>query len=175
MKTNSIEITLKDYTHVAQVLADSGLINATNNAVNNIFHRLRNRPLLPKGEVYIKTLYEKMNDDGQLDAEFLIQEYAEIRMKKSNLSSQRRAVVSDVVEEAINELLDQNKLTVVPGSVFAVRNSRARMKVVSIDNEEETLVISFKKKRETWSFIKLIDGIRSNVLIMTYDKDKERL
>ena len=175
MKTNSIEITLKDYTHVAHVLADSGLINATNNAVNNIFHKLRNRPLLPKGEVYIKTLYEKMNDDGQLDAEFLIQEYVEIRMKKSNLSSQRRAVVSNVVEEAIIELLDQNKLTVVPGSVFAVRNSRARMKVVSIDNEEETLVISFKKKRETWSFIKLIDGIRSNVLIMTYDKDKERL
>ena len=175
METNSIEVTLKDYTHVAQVLADSGLINATNNAVNNIFHKLRNRPLLPKGEVYIKTLYEKMNDDGQLDAEFLIQEYAEIRMKKSNLSSQRRVVVADVVEEAINELLDQNKLTVVPGSVFAVRNSRARMKIVSIDNEEETLVISFKKKRETWSFIKLINGIRSNVLIMAYDKDKEGL
>lgn len=175
MKTNSIEVTLKDYTHVAQVLADSGLINATNNAVNNIFHKLRNRPLLQKGEVYIKTLYEKMNDDGQLDAEFLIQEYAEIRMKKSSLSSQRRAVVVDVVEQAIQELLDQNKLTIVPGCVFGVRNERARMKVVSIDNEEETLVISFKKKRETWSFIKLIDGIRSNVLIMAYDKDKEGL
>ena len=175
MKTNSIEVTLKDYTHVAHVLADSKLINTTNNAVNNIFHKLRNRPLLPKGEVYIKTLYEKMNDDGQLDAEFLIQEYAEIRMKKSNLSSQRRAVVADVVEEAINELLDQNKLTVVPGSVFAVRNSRARMKVVSIDNEEETLIISFKNKRETWSFIKLVDGIRNNVLTLAYDKDKEGL
>lgn len=175
MKTNSIEVTLKDYTHVAQVLADSKLIDTTNNVINAIFHSLRNRPALPKGEVYIKSLYEKMNDDDQFNAEFLIQEYAEIRMKKSNLSSQRRAVVADVVEEAIQELLDQNKLTIVPGCIFSVRNERARMKVVSIDNEEETLVISFKKKRETWSFIKLIDGIRSNVLTLAYDKDKEGL
>ena len=175
MKTNSIEVTLKDYTHVAQVLADSKLIDTTNIVINATFHRLRNRPTLPKGQVYIKSLYEKMNDDDQFNAEFLIQEYAEIRMKKSNLSSQRRAVVADIVEQAINELLDQNKLTVVPGSVFAVHNERARMKVVSIDNEEETLVISFKKKRETWSFIKLIDGIRSNVLTLAYDKDKEGL
>lgn len=175
MKTNSIEVTLKDYTHVAQVLADSKLIDTTNNVINAIFHSLRNRPALPKGEVYIKSLYEKMNDDDQFNAEFLIQEYAEIRMKKSNLSSQRRAVVADVVEQAIQELLDQNKLTIVPGCIFSVRNERARMKVVSIDNEEETLVISFKKKRETWSFIKLIDGIRSNVITLAYDKDKEGL
>lgn len=175
MKTNSIEVTLKDYTHVAQVLADSKLIDTTNIVINATFHRLRNRPALPKGQVYIKSLYEKMNDDDQFNAEFLIQEYAEIRMKKSNLSSQRRAVVADVVEQALQGLLDQSKLTIVPGCVFAVRNERARMKVVSIDNEEETLVISFKKKRETWSFIKLIDGIRSNVLTLAYDKDKEGL
>ena len=175
MKTNSIEVTLKDYAHVAHVLADSKLIDTTNNVIDATFQRLRNRPILPKGEVYIKSLYEKMNDDDQFNAEFLIQQYAEIRMKKSNLSSQRRAVVVDVVEQAIQELLDQNKLTIIPGSIFSVRNERARMKIVSIDNEEETLVISFKKKRETWSFIKLIDGIRSNVLTLAYDKDKEGL
>ena len=175
METNSIKLTLKDYTHVAQVLADSKLIDTTNNVINATFHSLRNRPILPKGEVYIKSLYEKMNDDDQFNAEFLIQEYAEIRMKKSNLSSQRRVVVADVVEQAIQELLDQNKLTIVPGCIFSVRNVRARMKIVSIDNKNETLVISFKNKRETWSFIKLIDGIRSNVLTLAYDKDKEGL
>ena len=175
MKTNSIEVTLKDYAHVAHVLADSKLIDTTNNVINATFHRLRNRPILPKGEVYIKSLYEKMNDDDQFNAEFLIQQYAEIRMKKSSLPSQRRAVVVDVVEQAIQELLDQNKLTIVPGCVFSVRNERARMKIVSIDKKNETLVISFKNKRETWSFIKLVDGIRSNVLILAYDKTKEGL
>lgn len=175
METNSIEVTLKDYTHVAQVLADSKLIDTTNNVINATFHRLRNRPLLPKGEVYIKTLYEKMNDDDQFNAEFLIQEYTEIRMKKSNLSSQRRAVVADIIEQAIIELVDQNKLTIVPGCIFSVRNERARMKIVSIDNKNEDLVISFKNKRETWPFIKLIDGIRSNVLTLAYDKNKEGL
>ena len=64
MKTNSIEVTLKDYAHVAHVLADSKLIDTTNNVIDATFHRLRNRPVLPKGEVYIKSLYEKMNDDG---------------------------------------------------------------------------------------------------------------
>ena len=122
-----------------------------------------------------ETQNESMNDDDQFNAEFLIQQYAEIRMKKSSLSSQRRAVVVDVVEQAIQELLDQNKLTIVPGCVFSVRNERARMKIVSIDNKNETLVISFKNKRETWSFIKLVDGIRSNVLILAYDKTKEGL
>lgn len=175
MKKDSIEITLKVYTHVAQALADSKLIDTTNNVINAIFHSLRNRPILPKGEVYIKSLYEKMNDDDQFNAEFLIQEYIEIRMKKSNLSSQRRAVVADVVEQALQELLDQSKLTIVPGFIFIVKNERALLKIIGVDKENNEVIISFKKKKETWDITKLIEGINSNVLTVAYDKNKEGL
>ena len=175
MKKDSIEVTLKNYTHTAQVLADSKLIDTTNNVINAIFHSLRNRPALPKGQVYIKSLYEKMNDDDQFNAEFLIQEYVEIRMKKSNLSSQRRDVVADVVDQAIIELIDQNKLIIVPGSIFIVKNERALLKIIGVDKENNEVIISFKKKKETWDITKLIEGINSNILTVAYDKDKEGL
>lgn len=102
----AVEPEMKVFRTYYDVLADKACFAFVVKAINDLIHQRKTRPAAPIGYHYIRGWYEKMEEDGQLNAAFFVKHYPLIQDKVCTLASDRRTVINNVVGKAILDTLN---------------------------------------------------------------------
>ena len=105
-------------------------------------------------------------NDGLCNYVYFINNFPDIYAKVSSISSARRDVIIFVCNNAIKETLEHYDIAVTSGDKFNVKESRAKLKVISIKQEDSNITIEMLKKRETWPIQKFVESVSDGTLTL---------
>lgn len=161
MKRISLE---RKFSSIEELLSNEDFLPYLENEVSSFINQRLNRPELPHGKRYVRDAVDTMLAEGEITTSFMLEYYPHIYHKISSMPSAKRDVVSHICSNAINKFIQETTIYVEEFSKLNVRDSKAKLKVLSIDNGEQKVKIEFLKKRETWNIGKLVKKIEDGTL-----------
>lgn len=110
-KTNNMTqqtIKLEDfYPTEESLISDPQFKESIQAKLDELTHNRRQRPEPPVGQRYKRDWYDRMNSEGTLHSQFFLENVISVWSQTSNLSSNVRAVVEYVCNNALNHLLSE--------------------------------------------------------------------
>ncbi len=88
------------------LIKDANFISSVEKRITDLETARFLRPMPRPGRVYIRDWYDRMEEQGLLNASFFINNYLQIKAKKSSLSSQFRQVIELICDQCAKETLE---------------------------------------------------------------------
>lgn len=162
----SIKIRLKSFNSIDEVVNDTFFVARVKYHLSEVLKQRHARPAAPIGYHYKKDGLDMLVNESNANYVYFINNFPDIYAKVSNISSARRDVISFVCNNAVAETLDHYDITVIAGNKFHVKESRAKLKVIDIKQEDSTITIEMLKKRETWPIQKFVNSVSDGTLTL---------
>ena len=161
-----IKIRLKSFNSIDEVVSDEFFVDRVKHHLSVVLKKRRERQEPPVGYHYKKDGLDMLINDGLCNYVYFIKNFPDIYAKVSNISSARRDVIIFVCNNAIKETLEHYDIAVTSGDKFNVKESRAKLKVISIKQEDSNITIEMLKKRETWPIQKFVESVSDGTLTL---------
>ena len=162
----SIKIRLKSFNSINEVVNDTFFVARVKHHLDEVLKQRRTRPEAPVGYHYKKDGLDLLIANNEAEVHFFVNNFPDIYEKVSNITSARRDVISFVCNNAVRETLDHYDINVIADNKFNVKESRAKLKVISIKQEDNTITIEMLKKRETWPIQKFVESVSDGTLTL---------
>lgn len=162
----SIKIRLKSFNSIEEVVNDEFFVDRVKHYLGEILKQRHVRKEPPAGYHYKKDGLDMLMNESNANYLYFINNFPDIYAKVSNISSARREVISFVCSNAVRETLDHYDINVIADNKFNVKESRAKLKVISIKQEDNTITIEMLKKRETWPIQKFVESVSDGTLTL---------
>ena len=162
----SIKIRLKSFNTIDEVVNDTFFVARVKHHLGEVLKQRLKRPEAPVGYHYKKDGLDLLIQDELITSKYFINNYADIYNKVSSITSARREVISFVCSKAVNDTLNHYDIDVTAGDKFNVKESRAKLKVIEIKQENNTVTIEMLKVRETWPISKLVESVSDGTLTL---------
>lgn len=162
----SIKIRLKSFNSIDEVVNDTLFVARVKYHLEKVLVERVGRKDPPAGYHYKKDGLDMLMNEDNANHVYFINNFPDIYAKVSNISSARRDVISFVCNNAVAETLDHYDITVTSGNKFHVKESRAKLKVIDIKQEDSTVTIEMLKQRETWPIQKFVESVSDGTLTL---------
>lgn len=154
----------RNFSSIEELLSSEDFLPYLEKEVSSVRTKRLNRPEPPHGKRYVRDAVDTMLAEGEITTSFMLEYYPHIYRKISSMPSARRDVVSYICDNAIDKFMNETTIHIEENSKLFVKDSKAKIKVLSIDNEKEQVKIEFLKKRETWDIGELVKKIEDGTL-----------
>lgn len=162
----SIKIRIKSFNSIEEVVSDDIFVDRVKHYLSNVLKQRKERAEAPVGYHYKKDGLDLLMNDGNANYVYFINNYPDIYNKVSNITSARRDVISFVCSNAAKETFEHYDVNVTAGDKFNVKESKAKLKVISIKQENNTVTVEMLKKRETWPIQKFVSSLVDGTLTL---------
>ena len=162
----SIKIRLKSFNTIDEVVNDTFFVARVKHHLGEVLKQRLKRPEAPAGYKYKKDGLDLLIANNEAEVHFFVNNFPDIYAKVSNITSARRDVISFVCNNAIEDTFENYDINVTTGDKFNVKESKAKLKVISIKQEDSTITVELLKKRETWPIQKFVESVSDGTLIL---------
>jgi len=166
MEKLAINIRLKSFNSIEEMVKDNYFVDRVKYYLDEILRQRFLREDAPAGYRYKKDGLDLLIQDELATSKYFINNYPNIYNKISSITSARRNVIEFVCGKAVNDTLNNYKINVTVGDKFNVKESRAKLKVIDIKQEDNTITIEMLKKRETWPISKFVESVIDGTLTL---------
>lgn len=154
----------RKFSSIEELMSNEDFLPYLQKEVNAITSKRLNRAEPPAGMHYKRTAIDQMMEASELNVNFMLEYYPHIHRKISSMPSAKRDVVSYICGNAINKFMDETTIHLEEYSKLNVKDSKAKLKILSIDDKKNQVKIEFLKKRENWDIGEIVKKIEDGTL-----------
>ena len=161
----NLRIPLLEFKSIEDALNNEQVKNSIKDEINKLISSRINRPSAPAGMHYKRDIIDVMIDEYELTLSFMLEHFADVYNKVSNIPGTRRNVMSHVCMNAIAIVLKANTVIVKEKDKFHVNGSRAKLSVIKIDTKDKSITVRLNKIDETWLINDFVKSLLDKTLI----------
>ena len=161
-----LRIELKKFDSIEEIMAYPLMKERVGHHVHELWKSRVNRPTPPAGMRYVKDTVDVMIDQNELTTSFMMKHYADVHNKVSSIPGVRRHIMTHVCSSAINDVLKSCTVALKQGDKLNVKEQRAKLTIIYIDQEKREITVMFKKLKETWTINKFVNDVLDGELYL---------
>lgn len=155
----SITIISKSFRTIIEICQDPEFRKFVQKNVNALHKQRHERPVAGEGRYYAKTGYDYLQNDNELSTAYFADAFPDIYIKRSSLSSAKRAIIAQSCFPAITETIKHYEVVVSVGDKLSVKDQRAKLQVLALDNSACTIKVRMLKVTEVWPIDRFVKSL----------------
>lgn len=161
-----LRIQLKKFNSIEEIMNDNIMKQRLNHYVKQIRDSRNDRPDPKPGYHYKKDAVDVMMNENELTTPFMLLHYADVHNKVSSIPSSKRKVMEFLFSSAVSDVFEHYTIHIKQGDKLNVKDVKAKLNIISINQEKGDVIVEMKKVTETWPIKQLVNDIMSGNIFM---------